>query len=129
MTHSVRLETIAAVGWSEKVTLIGITPSCGLSITATTPHVTTTCPSSLMDILNDLHEALTAAGVDPVLVRRVLADTRRMYGGGSVYVRKRDAHRQASEVRALVRQGLSFRATARELGLADGTVRRIISRG
>lgn len=82
-----------------------------------------------MDLLTDIAEALTAAGVDPALVRRVLADTRRMYGGGSVYVRKRDAQKQSSEVRSLVRQGLSFRAVSRELGCSDGTVRRVISRG
>ena len=83
----------------------------------------------MMDLLTDLAEALTAAGVDPALVRRVLADTRRMYGGGSVYVRKRDAQKQSSEVRSLVALGLSFRATARELGIADGTVRRIVAGG
>lgn len=82
-----------------------------------------------MDLLNDLHEALTAAGVEPALVTTVLAQVRHTWGGGVTYIRKRDAVRQASEVRALVRQGLSFRAAARELGLADGTVRRIISRG
>lgn len=91
--------------------------------------VAITSPSSKMDILNDLHEALTAAGVEPALVTAVLAQVRHTWGGGTIYVRKRDAQRQASEVRALVRQGLSFRATARELGIADGTVRRIVAGG
>lgn len=83
----------------------------------------------LMDLLSDIAEALTAAGVEPALVSAVLARVRHTWGGGTIYVRKRDTVRQSSEVRALVRQGLSFRATARELGIADGTVRRIVAGG
>lgn len=69
------------------------------------------------------------AGVEPALAEAVLAETRRVCGGESFYIRKRDVERQASEVRALVARGLSFRAAARELGCSDGTVRRLISQG
>lgn len=82
-----------------------------------------------MDLLNDLHEALTAAGVEPALVTAVLAQVRHTWGGEVTYIRKRDASRQASEVRALVALGLSFRAVSRELGCSDGTVRRIVAGG
>lgn len=37
---------------------------------------------SPMDLLNDLHEALTAAGVEPALVTAVLAQVRHTWGRG-----------------------------------------------
>ena len=80
-----------------------------------------------MDLLTDIAEALTAAGADPALVAAVMDQTRRTWGGESVYLRKRDAQRQASAVRELVGRGLSLRAVARELGVADGTVRRVVA--
>lgn len=69
------------------------------------------------------------AGVEPALAEAVLAETRRVVGGESFYIRKRDAVKQASEVRALVARGLSFRAAARELGCSDGTIRRLVAGG
>lgn len=69
------------------------------------------------------------AGVAPALAEAVLAETRRVCGGESFYIRKRDSVKQASEVRALVARGLSFRAAARELGISDGSVRRVVSGG
>lgn len=82
-----------------------------------------------MDLLSEIAEALTAAGLEPEPVRRVLAQVRHTWGGETIYIRKHDATRRASEVRALVALGLSFRAAARELGCSDGTVRRIVAGG
>lgn len=69
------------------------------------------------------------AGVEPALAEAVLSETRQACGGESFYIRKRDAGKQASEVRALVARGLSFRAVSRELGCSDGTVRRVVAGG
>lgn len=81
----------------------------------------------MADLLSDVREALLAAGLDPTLVGPALDEVRRLWGGETTYIRKVDSTVRASEVRALVGQGLSMRAAARELGCSDGTVRRIVA--
>lgn len=81
----------------------------------------------MADLLSDVRTVLLAAGLEPALVGPALDEVRRLWGGETVYIRKSDPTTRASEVRALVAQGLSMRAAARELGCSDGTVRRIVA--
>lgn len=75
------------------------------------------------DILDDAAESLARAGMDAVLVRRVLADVRARWGGAQTYIRQRDPAADA-EIRRALESGRPVREVARTVGVSERTIRR-----
>ena len=76
-----------------------------------------------VDVLDDAAESLTRAGVDAVLVRRVLSDVRIRWGGAQTYIRQRDPSAE-SEIRRALESGQTPREVARRVGISERTIRR-----
>lgn len=74
------------------------------------------------DVLDDAAESLARAGIDPTVVRRVLADVRARWCG-QVYIRATDPARDE-----IIRLGLAAGETpetiARKAGVSTRTIRR-----
>lgn len=78
------------------------------------------------DVLDDAALALTKAGIDPSLIRRVLDDVRKRWIG-QVYIRQRGCLTE-DEMRHALESGKPLREVARNIGVSERTVRRRRSR-
>jgi hypothetical protein len=64
------------------------------------------------DILSDLRERLLAAGLDRVIVQRVVLEARQFWGGDTVYVQTADREHRDTMIRAALEKGLSALLTS-----------------
>ena len=74
------------------------------------------------DVLDDAAESLMHAGIDPSLVRRILADVRVRWAG-QVYIRQRDPAADDA-IRKALEAGSPIREVARRAGVSERTIRR-----
>jgi DNA-binding NarL/FixJ family response regulator len=75
------------------------------------------------DVLDDAAESLMHAGIDPSLVRRILAEVRVRWAGCDVYIRQRDPSAD-DVIRKALEAGSPIREVARRVGVSERTVRR-----
>ncbi|MCK7461102.1 MAG: helix-turn-helix domain-containing protein [Sphingobacterium sp.] len=73
-------------------------------------------------MLDDAAESLAQAGIDPSIVRHVLADVRARWVG-QVYIRQRDPSAEV-EIRRALESGQPLREVARRVGVSERTIRR-----
>ena len=78
------------------------------------------------DLLADCAARLIAAGLDAVIVRRVMTSLRQEWGGGSHYIPLSDRVARDAEISGLLRNGVSISAIATRIGISRNTVRKVI---
>lgn len=77
-----------------------------------------------VDVLADAVESLIAAGADGHLVRRVLSDVRKRWGGERIYLPKIDRSARNADICAAIERGEPPDAIADQVGVNPKTVRR-----
>ena len=76
------------------------------------------------DILSAAEGLLRRYAIEPHIVRSVIGELRREWGGGSTYVQSIDRQARNQRVEELLELGASPRAIARATGLSASTIRR-----
>lgn len=76
------------------------------------------------DILNDAADLLKSAGIDPAIVRRVVAELRRRWGGDTPYIPQLDRQSRDAEIKAALDSGKPIDVVARTARCSPATVRR-----
>lgn len=88
----------------------------------------------MSDILQDIAERAEEAGIDMQVMRRVLAEVRRDWGGENAYIPKRGEKphvyvmRRAAEARALWQRGERIPAIARRMGVSPKYVYKLLKK-
>lgn len=80
--------------------------------------------NGVSDVLADCATRLIQAGLDAVIVRRVIAALRQEWGGDRHYIARVDRQDRDAAIRDKLQQGASITAVARQTGLSRETVRR-----
>jgi hypothetical protein len=77
-----------------------------------------------VDALADMADALIAAGVEVVLVRRVTREVRVRWGGSQVYIHAIDRASRDETAREALARGASIQEAARVAECSPATIRR-----
>jgi len=77
------------------------------------------------DLLADCAARLIAAGLDAVIVRRVMTSLRQEWGGERHYIPLSDRIARDTEINGLLRNGVSISAIAARIGVSRNTVKKV----
>ena len=78
----------------------------------------------MSDVLNDAAELLKSAGVDGALIKRVVAELRRRWGGASEYIQRHDRQARDEAIRSALNDGQSVNEVAKAVDCSPRTIRR-----
>lgn len=77
------------------------------------------------DVLADCADRLIAAGLEAVIVRRVIGALRQEWGGERHYIAKLDRLERDANIRERLSHGESISAIATRIGISRNTVKKI----
>jgi GrpB-like predicted nucleotidyltransferase (UPF0157 family) len=77
-----------------------------------------------VDALADMTDALIAAGLEVVVVRRVAREVRTRWGGSAVYIHAVDRAARDETAREALARGASIQEAARAAECSPSTIRR-----
>lgn len=77
-----------------------------------------------MDVLHDAAELLKNAGIDRVIVTRVIKELRRRWGGASEYIQRHDRQARDEAIKAALNQGQPVNEVAKTVECSPRTIRR-----
>ena len=78
----------------------------------------------MSDVLHDAAELLKSAGVDAALIKRVVSELRRRWGGASEYIQRHDRQARDEEIRAALNDGQAVNEVAKAVECSPRTIRR-----
>lgn len=78
----------------------------------------------MSDVLNDAAELLKSAGVDGALIKRVVAELRRRWGGASEYIQRHDRQARDEAIRSALNDGQAVNEVAKAVDCSPRTIRR-----
>jgi hypothetical protein len=77
-----------------------------------------------MDVLHDAADLLKAAGVDPTIVQRTIAELRRRWGGDSPYIQRHDRRQRDEAIKAGLIENQPVDTIAKAVECSPRTIRR-----
>lgn len=78
----------------------------------------------MSDVLHDAAELLKSAGVDAALIKRVVSELRRRWGGASEYIQRHDRQARDEAIKSGLNNGQAVNEVAKAVECSPRTIRR-----
>jgi len=78
----------------------------------------------MSDVLHDAAELLKSAGVDGALIKRVVGELRRRWGGSAGYILRHDRQARDEAIKAALHDGQAVNEVAKAVDCSPRTIRR-----
>lgn len=78
----------------------------------------------MSDVLHDAAELLKSAGVDAALIKQVVSELRRRWGGASEYIQRHDRQARDEAIKSGLNNGQAVNEVAKAVECSPRTIRR-----